>query len=75
MRKHQYVALCGRDFVESGDDLLALIRVVATDHIVGESVAIWDGGEMIAYFDVEGALTMLLPVLLPFPQRISRYPA
>jgi hypothetical protein len=36
----KYVAYCGPDFVERGDDLLELIRVVRHDGVLGESVAI-----------------------------------
>jgi hypothetical protein len=67
----KYTAYCGCDYVESGDDLLELIRIVRDDGVLGESVAIWDDGEMVAFIDVDNKAHVLLPVLLPFPKRVG----
>jgi hypothetical protein len=68
----KYVAYCGKDYVESGDNLLDLIRVVRDDGVLGESVAIWDGAEMVAFIDIDNKAHMLLPILLPFPKPVGR---
>jgi hypothetical protein len=68
----KYVAYCGCGYVESGNDLLELIRVVRDDGVLGESVAIWDGAEMVAFIDVDNKAHLLFPILLPFPKRGGR---
>jgi hypothetical protein len=44
-----YVALCGREYVESGPDLRRLVELLTREwESCGESVALWCGGRLAA---------------------------
>jgi hypothetical protein len=62
-----FVALVGREHVESADALDGLLAVLAevVDPTLNEDVAVWHGGRLVAVLHPDGRATWLRPECRP----------